>query len=701
MADENSIVINISGDPKGFEKAVEQVQGLFKGLGKTVDKESKESSAAFASFIGNFASATALNAISAVRDGITAVFGKIKDGISDAAEADAAVRKFNLALANTGKFSTEASEGFQEFADTFEKASGIAEESVLSVAAKIQSFGKLSGPELERATRAAADLSAAVGVDFETAGSLFAKASQGNVEALKKLGVQVEDTGNAQRDFATALSQVEKQFGGSAQSAVQNFAGQVGLLENAYDDTFKAFGKSITDTPALTGLAKGFTGLFTDIKQLIEDNQDVIQSFVKGGVGLLIDGFEFLGKSVAFGFEAFGAFREILVNVNTAILAIPEAAFKVGAAFSTIFAPLDAIIAAFNQLTGSNIPQIKESFQAIGDEIGNFRDFAKADAEEFSLAQAQKAEAIRSFATGAADNLRAAVAEQELITDESRARELEKRSAETESIVLNEQQKKDRLLAEIADLQLKSKEIIGASASQEEALNQQKLVNQGKYNEANAALLKAKERNEKESIFAIRKFEDLTQRERVDNLKGTLNSIASLQSSGSKELFAIGKAAAVATATIDGIAAVQKALSSAPPPFNFALAALVGVAQASNLAKIASAKPPASEGFAQGGLVTGGIPGIDSVPIVAQQGEIVAPARSFDEVVEGTARQRGFVQGNENAGVIEKLDQLINAIQGLPSVTVQAGTLVADENGINALADALRDAVQFRGATLA
>jgi phage-related minor tail protein len=201
MADDNSIVISINGDPKGFEKAVEQVQGIFKDLNKTVQKESSVSSAAVASFIGNFASTAALNAIGAVRDAIGAVFANIKGGIDDAIQADAAVNKFNIALANTGKFSSEASQGFQDFADKFERSTGIAEESVLSVASKIQAFGKLTPEELQKATEAAADLSAATGVDFETAGNLFAKASQGNVEALKKLGLQVEDTGNAQRDL--------------------------------------------------------------------------------------------------------------------------------------------------------------------------------------------------------------------------------------------------------------------------------------------------------------------------------------------------------------------------------------------------------------------------------------------------------------------------------------------------------------------
>lgn len=76
--------------------------------------------------------------------------------------------------------------------------------------------------------------------------------------------------------------------------------------------------------------------------------------------------------------------------------------------------------------------------------------------------------------------------------------------------------------------------------------------------------------------------------ERRDNLEDTLGTISTLMRSSSNELRAIGKAAAIAQATIDGIVAVQKALASAPPPFNFALAALVGAATAANVAEIAA-----------------------------------------------------------------------------------------------------------------
>lgn len=77
-------------------------------------------------------------------------------------------------------------------------------------------------------------------------------------------------------------------------------------------------------------------------------------------------------------------------------------------------------------------------------------------------------------------------------------------------------------------------------------------------------------------------------------------TLAQLANSGNKKLAAIGKAAAVVQATIDGTVAVQKALASAPPPYNYALAAAVGTVAAANVAQILGV------GFEGGGFTGNG-----------------------------------------------------------------------------------------------
>jgi len=204
---------------------------------------------------------------------------------------------------------------------------------------------------------------------------------------------------------------------------------------------------------------------------------------------------------------------------------------------------------------------------------------------------------------------------------------------------------------------------------------QAKKIEQEKKGQDQINALRINEANRNKAIEDLKTKQELEQqRIRQQNFKSSLSSIASLQSSSSKELFAIGKAAAIATATIDGIAAVQKALSAAPPPFNFVLAALVGAAQAVNLGKIASAQPPQ---FAQGGIVPGNSTSGDRVPALVNSGEMVLNKQQQAELF--SIANGGGAGGN----VVDAINALGDRIANM-NIVVQANAreiarLVRDE----------------------
>lgn len=81
--------------------------------------------------------------------------------------------------------------------------------------------------------------------------------------------------------------------------------------------------------------------------------------------------------------------------------------------------------------------------------------------------------------------------------------------------------------------------------------------------------------SEQEAAMARAQIDTGLREQRLAGTRTMLDTLASLQSSSNKKLAALGKAAAIAQATIDGVLAVQKALASAPPPFNFIQAAIV------------------------------------------------------------------------------------------------------------------------------
>lgn len=115
--------------------------------------------------------------------------------------------------------------------------------------------------------------------------------------------------------------------------------------------------------------------------------------------------------------------------------------------------------------------------------------------------------------------------------------------------------------------------------------------------------------------------------------------LAGLASSENKKIAAIGKAAAVTQAVIDGVLAVQKTMAETPYPYNIPLAAAQGALAAANVAQIMSQ----STGFRTGGTMTvGGTGGPDSqmVAFRATPGEQVqvntpSQARALERAGEG------------------------------------------------------------------
>lgn len=152
--------------------------------------------------------------------------------------------------------------------------------------------------------------------------------------------------------------------------------------------------------------------------------------------------------------------------------------------------------------------------------------------------------------------------------------------------------------------------------------------------------------SEQEAALAKSQIDNNLREARLSGTRTMLDTLASLQNSSNKKLAALGKAAAIAQATIDGVLAVQKALASAPPPFNFIQAAVVGAVAAANVASIA--------GMADGGLVTGkGGPRQDMELRRLSPGEFVvnaaATARNRELLEQINGRK---VPGLANGGIV-------------------------------------------------
>lgn len=634
-----------------LEKQAASASGSFKKIGETA--------------AGVFAGNLLTKGFELAGQAVNFFTNTIGDAISAASAQEDAINRLNVALAASGNFSKEASQDLQEFANQLQATTKFEDDAILNTSALIATLTGLSGQGLKDATLATANLSAALGKDLDASAQIVSKALEGNVEALKRYGIEVKKGATDSETLDNVLKSLNNQFGGAAAGQVNTFSGSLISLKNTFGDLLEELGFAITQNPAVIAAFNAIKQSLLSLGQFIKDNSASIS--------------EFIGQIITFGATA----ATVTIAVIDPIVRVVDAVVQV------IEGTIQIAVSAFVALKEAARGNIQGAFEALKagaiDAATGVRDAFTGDSvlgtvgvELAKIEQASK-KGFDALKSGASTSVEPVNALKEKIVELSAAqlayaeqgRALASASNENAAAQFTAALEQERLFLEQGIL------------TQEEFFLRQQELRQAQYDEElnqliaaeNAKLITAEQFNQAKKVQSqklandVQKIEiDKTkhakeqEKQRAENFKSTLGTISSLQSSSSKELFAIGQAAAIATATIDGIAAVQKALASAPPPFNFALAALVGVATAANIGKIASQKPP---GLAKGLTeVPGGFEG-DTFPAFLNSGERVVSGPQNQDLKE-------FITDNrDNRSILESIRDLLAG--GGKSVTVNIG----------------------------
>jgi hypothetical protein len=563
--------------------------------------------------LGAFGGGLALKGFNALSNAIGSSTDFLKESIKASAEQEAALNRLAQSLRSTGSFSQQAVEDFAQFASELQKTSVFGDEVVIGQLAIAKSLGA-TNQQAKDLVQAAANLSATFGGSLEENVMKLGKTLSGvtNRELSKTLP---ELRGLSEEALRTgeAIKIVNDRFGGAAASELNTYAGQTTALSNAFSDLQEELGAFVTSSESVNGLISIATGLFQEITQEIVD----YNAEQKRANGTLV---ETEGTLTSLSVK-YSQVRDEIEKYQSVIDADKQKGL------------LDSLFSF------DNAPLARERVQALTTEL------QKLDAQIQKASEEVAKQKTATGGGGAADNTtkqeldRIAAAEAQKTQLISQA-ELERANTQAEIAnlaIMNDMGRQEAEFQRILEFETQKKELEfqlaeeKAGLIEDRALREAELSKIGKERElafsqiANKNLVdneKLKYQNLQNQAFAFKKFEDQTQKERVAGLQSNFNQIATLSQSGNRTLASIGKSAAVANATIDGYAAVQKALASAPPPLNYALAAAVGTATAANVAKIAGVN------FQDGGFVppAGATRGADNQLASIRTGEMVLNA---------------------------------------------------------------------------
>jgi hypothetical protein len=117
----------------------------------------------------------------------------------------------------------------------------------------------------QQLTNLAMDISAATGKDLEGVSMALSKAYNGNLGALTRLGVPLDASIIATKDFNAAQGELTRLFGGAAKANTETYAGQLAIVTERTNELKESIGVALLPTMKtllenVNMVAKGFSG---------------------------------------------------------------------------------------------------------------------------------------------------------------------------------------------------------------------------------------------------------------------------------------------------------------------------------------------------------------------------------------------------------------------------------------------------------
>ena len=249
MATQRTLKLNLLADVDKFGKGLNKAGKDAQGFGGKVKKYGKIAA-------GALAAVGAAAAVMAIKLGVDAVKGAVED--------EASQKKLAKALQNTTNATDDQIAATENYISATQIRYGISDVKLRSSLSKlVRATGDVT--QAQKLNNLALDISVATGKDLDTVSLSLSKAYNGNLGALKKLGIPLDENIIKTKDFEGATDELQKLFGGAAQANTDTLQGKLAILKETFGELQEGIG--VKFIPVLKNLlvsimkvAKGFSG---------------------------------------------------------------------------------------------------------------------------------------------------------------------------------------------------------------------------------------------------------------------------------------------------------------------------------------------------------------------------------------------------------------------------------------------------------
>jgi len=280
MADIRTLKLALLADTKNFIDGLDKADKETKTFSNKLDNALQKGAAAFLA-VGAAAGAMA------IKIGIDAVKAAVED--------EKAQKSLAITLRNTTKATDAQVKSVEDYIDKTARATGVADDQLRpSLDRLVRSTQDVT--KAQKLQQLALDISAGTGKDLTTVTEALGKAYDGNLGALKRIGVPLDENIIKTKDFDAATKALSETFAGQADAAAQTFAGRMARIKIAIDEAKEQLGQALLPllerfakfateqlAPALQGLVDGLTR---------NGRQSLTRAFYDAGTGAVTFGYD-------------------------------------------------------------------------------------------------------------------------------------------------------------------------------------------------------------------------------------------------------------------------------------------------------------------------------------------------------------------------------------------------------------------------
>ena len=358
MAGNRTLKLSILADVDNLKKNLDSGSKEVQTFGDKIEGFGKVAGAAF----------LAAGAAAAAYAGKLAV-----DGVKAAIEDEAAQIRLATSIKNVTGASNAQIAATEEYIRKTSLAKGVTDDVLRPSLDRLVRSTK-DVEEAQKLQTLALDIAAGTGKDLGAVSEALGKAYDGNLGALKRLGISLDENVLKSKDFNAATVSLSETFAGQATLQAETFEGKLARLSVAFNEGKETVGAYILDaiTPLVEGIVNNVIPAFDDIgKTISEDVAPVFADFfeiVKSVATPVLEGlakiFRAIKTAVSQNKDEFASllpiFEDIVEFVKKFLVPLFGTTLKV--TFNVLAAAISPLISAFGSvanLIGSAYSNLK------------------------------------------------------------------------------------------------------------------------------------------------------------------------------------------------------------------------------------------------------------------------------------------------------------------------------------------------------